>query len=510
MTGHLLGIDIGTSAIKLGILRDDGRLVASHSVSNEMQTPHPGWAEMEPEMWWRGMCRGIAEICGKAGIGGTDIKAVSFSALYPAFVPVGKDGRALRPAMLYCDHRSLDQVGRLRDLIPADEFVAITGNAIVPGTCSLSSAVWFMENETDAFERTETFLHANGYVAARLCGERVMDWPNASLSGMFETNGGYAWSGRICETAGIPPERLPRLVNPAEPIGEVARSSASECGLAPGTTVAVGAGDTVCSAIGMGLIRGGQVGVTCGTTDNAALCAGSPRFDPRFANCCHVTRDLWLFIATMSNTGAALEWFLDGFWDEKPDYERAFKLAESVPPGSGGVIFLPYLRGERSPIWDSRARGAFVGLTPDTGRAALLRAVLEGVAFAMRQNLDALTDVLDAPIDSITLAGGAAKSRAWNQIKADVTGKPVIPLEFADTSMLGAAMLAGIAGGVFASPHDAVAATEGCRQLKEAVNPDEKTVEIYEQLGMIYESLYPGLRDAFHGLGQMMREDNGF
>jgi len=498
----LLGIDLGTSAVKLGLVSLDGRVTAVHSLRNEVLEPHPGWTEMEPESWWRGIVRGIRELCEKASVPAGDVRGVSFSVLYPALVCVGGDGECLRPAILYSDRRSVAQSQWLRDNLDPDRVLRITGNGTPTGTCSLTSMLWVKQNEPELFGRSRWLMHANGYLAFRFTGEAGMDWTNASLTGLFESGGGLKWSEELCRAAGIPRDKLPPLMPSSHCVGGVCASAAAETGLNEGTPVAIGAGDTAASTLGAGLLERGETLLTCGTTDNLSAVVDAPAFDRRFANCAYVVPDRWVLIGTMTNTGQALEWFRRNFYREGEDsYERIFEEAEAVEPGCGGVVFLPYLHGERSPLWDPLARGAFVGLKLTTDRGRMFRAVLEGVAFALRQNLEIMEGLQGGPIRRIMAVGGASKSAVWNRIKASVTGKTVLPLRFQETSLLGAAILAGVAAGVYEDVRSAVAQMRS-PDAGDAVEPDPAARQTYDRMFALYRDLYPALKPAFHRLGE--------
>lgn len=497
----LLGIDIGTSGIKLGLVRDDGRLLAAATSLYEVSHPRPSWAEMDAEVWLAGIANAIPKACEKAGVQPGEIDAIGFSAMYPVLVPLDRAHQPIHPGILYCDQRSIAQAEALAEKLPEDKFLRIAGNVITPGTCSLTSLVWLKEERPEVFRETSRFAHAAGAVIGQLTGEVVTDWATASLSGVFETGGGYRWSEEICETAGVPISKLPRLVSPAERVGELKADQARALGLRPGIPVAAGAGDTACSTLGLGIVDAGQACITCGTTDNLTACADRPTFDRAFANCCHVVRDRWLFIATMSNTGGALEWFrtqlasaIEGV--DIDDYESLFAAAAEIEPGAGGVICLPYLQGERSPIWDPKARAVFFGMDSRTTSAHLLRAVLEGVAFALRQNLDALESTGFAA-EEILLTGGTTRSALWSQIRSDVLNRPLHRVADAETTLVGAALLGGVAAGVWGTVEDAASIARQATS-HHVIEPCAKAVASYERLYRVYERLYPALRETFH------------
>ncbi len=505
MSPLLLGIDIGTSGVKLGLVDGEGKLLASATARHVFAHPQPGWAEMDAGLWLDGIAAALPEACDKAGVAPADVDAIGFSAMYPVLVPLDKELAPLHPGILYCDGRSIAQAERLSRAIPPDQFLRIAGNVITPGTCSLTSLVWLKEERPDVFESAAWFAHPPGSVVGQLTGRVVIDWGTASLSGLFDTRHGSRWSQELCDAAGAPMNKLPEIVAPHERVGELQPEAAARFGLRPGIPVAAGAGDTICSTLGLGLVEPGHACITCGTTDNMSALAAQPSFDGRFANCCHAPPGLWIFIATLSNTGAALEWFKRHFAGALPgdgSYDALFAAAASVGPGAGGVVCLPYLQGERTPVWDPKARAVFMGMGLDTTPAHLLRSMLEGVAFALRQSVEALEEAGFSPKE-ILLTGGATKSALWNQIKADVLNRPLQRVADAETTLLGAALLGGIAAGVWPGPAEAAACAAKVH-THEPVEPNPKTAETYEQLYSLYTSLYPSLRDVFHRRHEMM------
>jgi xylulokinase len=420
---------------------------------------------------------------------------VAFSVLYPALIPLDAAGRALRPAILYSDQRSVRQLDWLRQKIGADEIFRTRGNAPSVGTCSLTSLLWLKENEPAIFDRARFFAHANSYLAARLTGVVAMDWTNAALTGLFETGSSFTWSPRLTAAAGVPMEKLPPVLPPCAVLGAITKEAAADTGLRPGTPVCLGAGDTACSSFGVGLVAPGDICLTCGTTDNLAVCVDAPRFDRRFATSAHVLRDRWLLIGTMSHTGGALEWIAQCS-PSPTTLEQLFDAAAGVPSGADGLIFLPYLQGERSPVWDPHARGVFFGLSPRTRWPHMVRAVLEGCAFAVRQNVEIAEEILGRPVSEIKIMGGAARSAVWNAIRADVLQKPLRPVPMRETSLLGAAMVAAVGSGLMKTPLDAVRSMQA-RPADETLRPDPAAPHVYDPLYRTYLRLYPALRDLF-------------
>jgi len=504
----LLGIDMGSSGVKTGLFSPSGEMKSLALIPYRVERPLPGWAEIDPRVWWNAVVSSVDAACRQARIERRQIVSVGISTVCPAVVVMDSKGEPLRPAILYMDVRSAKQAEAVQHLTPKVQ--PISGNRIMSGATSITSLLWIRENEPEIYAKTRTFAHGNTYLGYRLTGELGWDWTNASFSGLFDTGGSRTWSPRLCDLFGVPHEKLPPVVRSDSIIGRVTEEAAEATGIPAGVPVAIGAADTACSALGAGIVKPGEIFNSAGTSDIVALCSAEPLFDSRFLNRCHSVGDLWLLMGATSSPGGALAWLRDQFCSAEKEEERttgvdAYDLmcaqAQKVAPGSGKVIFLPYMSGERSPIWDPHARGVFVGLSLATTRGEVIRAVLEGGAYAVRQNIEIAEQLLSSSIVELQAVGGGTKSQVWAQIRADVLGRRLRTLHFRETAVLGAAMLGGIGGGIFADYHEAV--QKASPSKSDTFEPRTEVHTYYDQLYIIYKKLYPTLKNSYQMLSEV-------
>jgi xylulokinase len=500
MAELLAGIDIGTSGVKAGVFDAGGELLGLGRASHKVETPRPGWAESDPEEWWHGLVKALREACDAAGVAPADIGAVGLSVLFPAVVPLDQTGRALHPAILYCDQRSRAQVAAIEKTITREAYESTVGNRLVPGTCAVTSMAWLRDERREAYAGARTLGFANTFAVARLTGEFVTDPSNASLSGLVAICAPRRWSEEICEKLGLDQAALPRIVGSAEVAGAVTKAAASDTGLRAGTPVVAGSGDAVASAVGAGLASGDSAVYIAGSSDCLTVPMTRPSEERSCVNCAYVPRGVWLGIGTTTSSGASVDWFareiLGGGGAETLDLMT--ELAASSPPGANGVLFTPYLQGERTPLWDPRARGGFLGITAATTRADLARAVFEGAALSLRQIVESVESFAGTRLQEIRAVGGGTKNPLWNRMKADVLQREFRVMAFQETGTRGAALLAGLGAGVYPSFEEAAAAP-GSEEAK-AVEPNPERAGAYEELFQLHSQIYSGTREVMHGL----------
>lgn len=508
--GLLLGTDIGAQSLKVALFDERGTLVALEQIQYSIQRPRPGWAEGNPEIWWESFCRAVRSALEHRDVDSEEIESIGISTMCPSLVALNEQGDPLRPAILYLDQRSLPQARRIQEEIGLDGVFQVTGNRIAPGTYSVTSMLWIKENEPHVFKRTRFFGHGNTFLAHRLTGQFAFDWTNASLTGLFQTGTRRVWSKELCASLRLSDEILPEPVISSTRIGNLSREASRATGLVEGIPVAIGGADTACSALGAGVIDPGQVFETSGTSDVLSFCADQPLFDIRFMNRCHVVPDRWLLMGAMLSPGAALRWFKDQFCSEEEEMARKLALSpyrimdlesENSSPGSNGLIFLPYMQGERSPVWNPHARGVFFGLSLETTKADMIRCMLEGAAYGLRQNLGIGEGSLGVAVKEIRIVGGGAKSKAWSQIKADILKRPMILLDQQETAVLGAAMLGGLASGRFKDHKEAAWKTSAHPSREFLPNPD--LGRLYDQMYESYLTLYRRMEDLFEKVFQV-------
>ena len=497
----LLGLDVGTSGTKAGVFDAAGRHLGLGRAAYKPDAPQPGWAECDPELWWRGVVEALNGACADAGIDAADIRAVGLGVLFPAVMPLDENGRALHPAILYCDQRSVAQVAALEKKVSKNEFLALAGNPLVPGTSAVSSLAWLRDERPDVWSGTKSIGWANTYITSRLTGEVCADPSMAALSGLVDIRDPWQWSADLCDRLGIDAELLPRIVGSAEVVGTVTETASRETGLKAGTVVVAGAGDVPISAVGAGAASTDTAAYVVGSTDCVSVPMSRPTDDHRWVNCAYVPRGQWLGVGTTTSTGVSIEWFVREVLGSSGSdgYALMTGLAESSPPGSNRILFTPYLQGERTPIWDPMARGAFTGLTASTTRADLARAVFEGTSFALKHVMDCVESVAGEPVRHIRALGGGTKNALWNQVKADILQTPLHVLDFQEAGSLGAALLAGIGVGIYADVDEAVEIARNMGGVK-TVEPNPAVAATYEELFAIYSQIHPQTSEIGHAL----------
>lgn len=495
----LIGIDLGTSALKTMLLDEaNGRVVDFEREPLEVLTPTPECAEADPETWWQALTRVMRRLSGRRPAEMRDVRGIGLSTIFPALTPLDARGNPLCNALLYSDRRSGEEVEIIARNFGKDAFEAGTANQLTPGTCALPGILWLRRNAAEVYRKTHVFGMASTFLIHRLTGNFVVDYSHAGLSGLVHAGQEDAWAPDLLDIAGLTRERLPRLQPATTAAGELTADAAAALGLCRGIPVASGAGDAPLAALGGGIVRGNQLFVCTGTTDCPMFTSAKPPRNPAFANCRYPLPELWVSIGATSTAGASVKWLCDRVFSCGIDEMTA--LAAKSAPGAGGVVYLPYLQGERTPWWDPVARGVFTGLTLTADRADLCRAVFEGVAFAWRQVLALLQNEYEFELLEIVAVGGGAANPLWNRIKASVLKTPLRVLEFAETASLGAAMTGGLAAGVFSDAEVARAATAPLRS-SHTIAPVPEWIDAYDRAFAVYDRLYPALKPVFAAAG---------
>lgn len=482
-----LSIDIGSTSAKATLYRPDGTLMASHCVNYSIQYPHPGWAEQDPECWWeatRQCCHQILNDLGRE-----EISVVSVSGQTPGCLPIDRQGKSLRPAILWMDRRAVPQVELLRTRLGNELAVKISGNTLDSYFGGLKWA-WFKQNEPHLYENTWKLLQANNYVSYRLTGEISIDPSQAGLCSPCFNLQDRRWDSSICDLMDVDIEKLPPIFPSHETIGQVTTSASVETGLPQGIPVICGGGDFACACLGAGVVQRGSAAMMLGTSGNL-LVPDPLKTDSRLLNTIHVTGENLSFGAVMA--GGAVSWFKTMLGIDKPDlFSLLDDEASQTPPGAEGLVFLPYLMGERTPIWDPYARGVFIGLSTSHTRGHLYRAVLEGVAYAFRQMMEILSDT-DAPIKEVIAINGGARSPLWRQIFADILGVPIRWRPTSGGTSLGAAFLAAQSR---VENHSMTDLSSWLEPTQDSF-PNINTLHNYQSQYEIFCSLYSRLRDFF-------------
>jgi len=493
----LLGIDVGTSSLKVMLVEPAGNtapVLAKEPL--RLLTPAPDRAEMLPDEVYEALLRALRRLRRDRPREFAAVQAIGLSTIFPALVPMRADGSALGAAILYCDRRATPQVASLAASFGREHFEALTGNQLTPGTCTLPGILWLREQEPERFRGTRVFGQLSTFLIQRLTGAVVVDSSQTSLSGMVRGGAEERWEPLILEHAGLAEALLPRILPSAGVAGELTAAAAAACGLRPGIPVVAGCGDAPLAALGGGVLAAGQLFASAGTTDCLMVSAERPSGNPAFCNVHAAIPGLWLAIGTMSTAGAAVKWLCDDVFQCTP--EEMTRAAESAQPGAGGLSFLPYLQGERTPWWDPAARGAFVGLALTTRRAEMCRAVFEGIACGWRQIVALLEEHYRIRAPEVICVGGGSTNPLLNRMKASLLRRPVRVLRCTETTSLGAALIAGIGAGIYSGPQ-ALPAALAPFQASDTAKPVPEWCEPLDALYADYLRLYPTLKPLFRG-----------
>ncbi|MGR3198230.1 MAG: xylulokinase [Paracoccus sp. (in: a-proteobacteria)] len=495
----LLGIDIGTSGCKALLIDAQGAVIAAETAAYPLSQPRPGWTEQDPELWVDGARTAVAGALAKAP--GIELLAIGLSGQMHGLTPLDRDGQVLRPAILWNDQRNAAECAAMSEAAGGlDGLLAATNNRMLVGYTG-GKILWMRQHEPALFARLTTILNPKDYLRLRLTGEIATEVSDASGTGLFDVRG-RRWAVSLAETVGVDPALLPPAHESHVVSGRVSDRGARLFGLPKGVPVVGGGGDSVIQTIGSGVIAPGELQTTIGRAGILAAALDAPRDNPdgRVQVFCNVAPEKWHCMGVSLNAGGAMGWFRDTVYAASggagASFDQITTKAAAVPAGARGLLFLPYLNGERCPHPDPQARGAFVGLTARHGRADMARAVMEGVVHAFA-DMHMLMKPMGIPGDIIKASGGGARSKLWRQMQADIFGCDVVTTEgAAEGAAFGAALVAGVGVGVWP---DATSAAASCRDLTRD-HPDPANAETYRQAGQIYRDLYPALTASFAAL----------
>jgi xylulokinase len=494
----LLGIDVGTSGTRALVIDDAGIVLASASADHQaFAIPQPGWAEQDPEDWWRACGIAVRKVLSQPGVNRDAIACIGFSGQMHGAVLLDANDEVIRPAIIWCDQRTEKQSRELSDLFGTDQLIRLTCNPPLTNF-TLTKLLWVRECEPENWTRFRHLLLPKDYVRFRLTGERAIDVADASGTLLLNV-AGRNWSADVMRKTGIRDDILPSLYESEQVCGRVSAAGAEATGLKVGTPVVAGAGDQAAGAVGMGIVQPGSVSATIGTSGVVFAATDRPALDAkgRVHTFCHAVPGRWHVMGVTQAAGLSLRWFADQLSECRTEdrYERLTKEAASVSPGAGGVIWLPYLMGERTPHLDPNARGALLGLSAGHTRAHVVRAILEGVAFSLKDSFT-IFEEMKVPVEKIRLGGGGARSSLWRQIQADVYERAVEVLTAEEGAAYGAAILAGVGGGVWPSVDEACGAVV---RVAQRIAPDGGSRSVMRQAYERFRKIYPALRPLFEG-----------
>lgn len=494
--------DLGTTGDKAVLFDLERGMVGRAFSAYPTAYPQATWAEQDPNDWWRAFCEASREVISFCSISPEEIAVISFSGQMMGCLPLDREGVPLRRAIIWADQRATAEAMGLLERVPLEDGYRITGHRIGPAY-SVAKIMWLAAYEPEVFEKTYKFLQAKDFIAHKLTGKWATDFSDACGTGLLHIHK-RCWSEEIAKLAGIDLEKLPPVHPSTEVVGEVTREAASEAALSPGIPVVIGGGDGVCATAGAGVVDEGVGHIYLGSSAWVAGASRGPVLDPKMRTFTwpHLDPGLYSPNGTMHNAGSSLEWAKEALgalelrvseWLGLNPYDLLEKEAERVPAGAEGLIFLPYLMGERSPNWNPDARGVFLGITRKHTKAHLLRAVYEGVAFNLRTIFQALGE-LGVELQELRVIGGGAKSRLWTQILADVLGRPLtVTAAPQEATALGAAMAGAVGAGLLRNFREAA---DRFVELSETVEP-RSVADVYEELHSVFLKAYEALVPVF-------------
>ncbi|MBN1995366.1 MAG: xylulokinase [Anaerolineae bacterium] len=495
---YVLAHDLGTTGNKATLYNRAGALAGSAFYPYGTEYAHTGWAEQNPADWWQAVCGSTRQLLQQTRVGPTEIACLVFSGQMMGCVPLDKQARPLRHAIIWADQRSVEQERWVGERVPPEEVYRLTGHRLSV-SYSLSKILWLRDHQPDIYRAAYKIGHAKDAMVARLTGAFVTDPSDASGMNLYDLKQG-AWSERIIEAVDLDPAKLPDLRQSIDVVGGVLPAVANEVGVAAGTPVVLGGGDGPCAATGAGVVAEGMAYNYVGSSSWIAMASQQPIYDPDFKTFtfAHVVPGMFTPTGTMQAAGASYQWTRDQLCPVEVQAAATLRLnpyelmnlkAEDSPAGANGLIFLPYLMGERSPRWNPQARGAFIGLTIRHTRADMVRAVLEGVTLNLRVILDAFK-AQGAPIEAMRLIGGGARGRFWNRLMADIYGIPVQRLAtLEEATSMGAALIGGVGVGLYPD----FSMSETMNEIAETILPDPAAQAVYEKIYPVFETAYQAL-----------------
>ncbi len=486
----LLGIDVGTSGTKTALFDEYGNTIISHTAEYPLYQPHNGWAEQNPADWWNAVCETVRTVL--RGVDAKEVRGVGLSGQMHGLVMLDANGETLRPAILWCDGRTAAECAEITELVGARRLIELSANPALPGFTA-GKILWVRKHEPEVYEKCRHILLPKDYIRYKLTGEFATEVSDASGMNLLDVPN-RRWSGEILEKLSIDKALLPEMYESSDAAGTVCESAAAETGLSAGTIVAGGAGDNAAAAVGMGVVSAGRAFTTIGTSGVIFAHSDTVTIDPdgRVHTFCSAVPGAWAVMSCTLAAGLSLPEKEAAELIGRDAYELMDQAAKRIPIGANRLLYLPYLMGERSPILDSGARGAFIGLSAVHTKADMLRAVMEGVAYSQRQCLDVLLN-MGVCFDKMLICGGGGKSAFWRQMLADVYGVPVSAIA-SEGPALGAVILAGTASGIYKSVQ------EGCDVIIKTApiqEPIRENSERYTEFYDIYKELYPALKGSF-------------
>lgn len=498
---YLLGLDIGTSGVKALLISLEGKIISSKTVSYPLTTPHPGWAEQSPADWWEATVNAIREIVSNDYIDANQIKGISLSGQMHSSVFLDEKMEVIRPAILWSDTRTSEQCQEIYTKVGGlDQLIGYVSNPALEGFTA-PKILWLKENEPENYQKVKYILLPKDYIRYRLTNELFTEVSDAAGTLLFEVIK-KRWSTSLLEKLEIDQNLLPPVLNSFDLAGRITKNIAEQTGLKFKTPVVAGGADNACGAVGSGIIQEGRVMVSIGSSGVVLAQTDNPQADQegRIHLFNHACPDSWYMMGVTLSAGMSYEWLQKKLFNRSLDYTKLDQLAEEIEPGSEGLIFLPYLYGERTPHADADARGVYFGISGKHDQRHFIRSVLEGVTFALKDSLELIKDK-GVEIKEIRAIGGGAKSGVWQQILADILGEEINLLNVEEGPAFGAALIAGVGVGVYDSFAEAV---NRIIKVKKTIVPGIQNAERYNQYYQLYKKLYYSLKENFKELKKLI------
>lgn len=507
----LLGIDIGTSGTKTVLFDESGNTVASALSEYPLYQPNIGWAEQDPEDWWNATVITIKKVIYKSGVNPSDIKGVGLSGQMHGAVLLDSDNNVLRKSIIWCDQRSHKECEQITSIVGREKLISITANPALTGFTA-SKIMWVKNNEPQIFNKVKKILLPKDYIRFRLTGEFATEVSDASGMQLMDIPK-RQWSGEILQKLEIDSNMLGKLYESYEISGNVNKSASELTGLKEGTPVAGGAGDQAAGAVGNGIVKSGVISSTIGTSGVVFAYTDKVSIDPkgRVHTFCHAVPNTWHIMGVTQGAGLSLKWFRDNFCIEEKrtaelmgvdPYVLMDQEAEKIEPGSKGLIYLPYLMGERTPHLDPDAKGVFFGLSALHEKPDMVRSVMEGVVYSLKDCLEIIKD-MNVEIKEVRASGGGGKSKLWRQMQADVFGTGITTINSSEGPALGVALLAGVGAGIYKSVEEAC---DAAIKVKSVQQPDMSNTKKYSEFYKIYTKLYTSLKDNYSELAGILKK----
>jgi xylulokinase len=505
---YLMGIDVATTGTKCIIADKDGKIVSSDFKEYPLLSPRPGWAEQNPEEWWKATSAAIKGALEKNNIKGEEIDGIGLTGQMHSSVFLDEKSEVIRPAILWCDNRTVKQVDEIHKIFGREKFIQLTCNPVLTGF-TLPKILWLKENEPANYKRVRKILVPKDYIRFKLTGEFASDVSDASGMSVFDVKG-RKWSSEVITKLGLDKNFFAKVYESSEITGKINAGAAKLTGLKVGTPVVAGAGDQAASAISCGIYKEGVMSATLGTSGVIFASTNTAKIAPegKLHSFCHSVKGKWHLMGVVLSAGGSFKWVCDSFGDKEKEeakkqgvgfYYLMDKKAEEIPVGSEGLIFLPYLTGERTPHQDPDAKGVFFGLSLKHNKFHFVRSVMEGVGFALRDSLELMRD-LNIKIEEVRFVGGGAKSQLWRGMLADIFESPIRTLKVEEGAPYGALLLAGIGVGVYKDVEDASKVI----QVGAVQEPNKENAAIYRNFYALYRDLYKNLKGSFKDLSKII------